>query len=461
MGTGTFTVTRDTAPPTFTLSPAMENGALRVTWSISDAASGVDASACTLVVREDEGAWQPFSTDCAGDEIHSAAQPGHVYTFRLSATDNVSNTATAEALARFPRVTKYYYHGGQRVAQRRDGVVYYLHGDHLGSTSLVTSQTSEVVSRQLYHPYGTVRAHQGTLPTDFGFTGQRGVPGTGLVFMHARYYHTGLGRFTQADTVVPEAGNPQALNRYSYVIGNPLLYVDPTGHIFGLPPRPRVSIDISGWDPQVVQALDVVQETARIAAKVPVIAGPYAAAKAFLRYASVDSEEGTLVIGNREPWSATEVALQIAGLTAVIGAPSSLGPLRPPARPLLRNEGVLLTEAQGLQTRTAGLFDDVVSGTHGDAATKYLWTIDDRGINTALEQIPFDTPRGNIVHSNLSSEAYFAGEAWFTSPTEVVINAGSGRWGDRSGVTQAMWEAATQLWENLGYTVEALPLGTR
>jgi len=129
---------------------------------------------------------------------------------------------------------------------RAGGVVYYLHGDHLGSTSLVTSQTSEVVSRQLYHPYGTVRHSEGTLPTDFGFTGQRDVPGTGLVFMHARYYHAGLGRFTQADTIVPGAGNPQDFNRYAYVRNNPVGYTDPSGHAadpgggWGVPwPPPR------------------------------------------------------------------------------------------------------------------------------------------------------------------------------------------------------------------------------
>ncbi len=195
-----------------------------------DAASGVDASTCELRVQEDDGGWQPFSTACAGDEVHSQAQPGHVYTFRLSASDHVSNTASTEALARFPRVTKYYYHGGQRVAMRADGVVYYLHGDHLGSTSLTTDASGAVVARQLYHPYGTVRAHQGTLPTDFGFTGQRDVPGTGLVFMHARYYHAGLGRFTQADTIVPNVANPQEWNRYGYCLNNPTRYIDPSGH---------------------------------------------------------------------------------------------------------------------------------------------------------------------------------------------------------------------------------------
>jgi hypothetical protein len=39
-----------------------------------------------------------------------------------------------------------------------------------------------------------------------------------------------INRFLSADTVVPGAGNPQAWNRYSYVLNNPLRYTDPTGH---------------------------------------------------------------------------------------------------------------------------------------------------------------------------------------------------------------------------------------
>ncbi|MDH7487629.1 MAG: RHS repeat-associated core domain-containing protein [Anaerolineae bacterium] len=44
----------------------------------------------------------------------------------------------------------------------------------------------------------------------------------GLYFYNARYYDPALGWFVSADTIVPEPGNPQALNRYSYVLNNPL-----------------------------------------------------------------------------------------------------------------------------------------------------------------------------------------------------------------------------------------------
>ncbi|MCP4252170.1 MAG: hypothetical protein GY775_01960, partial [Candidatus Scalindua sp.] len=41
-----------------------------------------------------------------------------------------------------------------------------------------------------------------------------------------------LGRFISADPIVPDPTNPQALNRYSYVLNNPLKYTDPSGHGF-------------------------------------------------------------------------------------------------------------------------------------------------------------------------------------------------------------------------------------
>jgi hypothetical protein len=49
--------------------------------------------------------------------------------------------------------------------------------------------------------------------------------------MGARWYDAALGRWISADTIVPEPGNPQAFNRYSWVLGNPLKFSDPSGHM--------------------------------------------------------------------------------------------------------------------------------------------------------------------------------------------------------------------------------------
>jgi RHS repeat-associated protein len=119
---------------------------------------------------------------------------------------------------------------GAAVAMRQEAVVYYIHSDHLGSVSLVTDHVSEAVARQLYHPYGSPRWSQGTLPTDYTFTGQRDEAGLGLMHYGARFYSPRLGRFVSADSIVPSPLNPQDFNRYTYGRNNPLAYIDADGH---------------------------------------------------------------------------------------------------------------------------------------------------------------------------------------------------------------------------------------
>ena len=68
------------------------------------------------------------------------------------------------------------------------------------------------------------------MPTTYRYTGQRTESELGLMFYGSRWYDPALGRWAQADTIVPQPGNPQSLNRYSYVLNNPMRYTDPTGH---------------------------------------------------------------------------------------------------------------------------------------------------------------------------------------------------------------------------------------
>jgi len=49
------------------------------------------------------------------------------------------------------------------------------------------------------------------------------------VHMNGRIYDARLGRFLQADPIVQAPKNSQNLNRYSYVLNNPLSYTDPSG----------------------------------------------------------------------------------------------------------------------------------------------------------------------------------------------------------------------------------------
>ena len=125
-----FSVIHDTTPPTLTLEALVQGSDVLVTWSSDDSGSGVDASTCLLEVREDEGAWQTFSTECGGEDDTHDGEPGHTYTFYFTASDNVGNVNSLEVQAFVPYVKKYYYANGQRVAMRQGDVVYYVHTDH-------------------------------------------------------------------------------------------------------------------------------------------------------------------------------------------------------------------------------------------------------------------------------------------------------------------------------------------
>ena len=125
------------------------------------------------------------------------------------------------------KTTVYYPAAG---AMRVNGTLYYMLKDHLGSSSVVTDSTGAVVGEQRYYPFGETRLATGSMYTDKLFTGQRAMADLGIYHYQSRFYSPKLGRFLSADTLVPNAANPQDFNRYAYVRNNPVRYTDPSGH---------------------------------------------------------------------------------------------------------------------------------------------------------------------------------------------------------------------------------------
>ncbi|MBI3621122.1 MAG: RHS repeat-associated core domain-containing protein [Nitrospirae bacterium] len=141
--------------------------------------------------------------------------------------------------------TRYVFAGDDRIAMRTSaGDFNYYHTDHLGISTIITkgndptpsdpSPKGSVTQTLLYEPYGKIRASTSTVDVHHKFTGQERDDSTGLDFFQARYYSPGMHRFISPDSIVPSYADPQSLNRYSYVRNNPVLYTDPSGHIFGI-----------------------------------------------------------------------------------------------------------------------------------------------------------------------------------------------------------------------------------
>ncbi len=151
--------------------------------------------------------------------------------------------------------TKYYEGHNGVVSFRRAGYasnngIFYILKDHLQSTATIINQAGVVQTSHYYYPFGGNRGGVQSSLTNKHFTGQyheTSLPGgEGLYFYNARWYDAQLGRFTQADTLVPNPGNPQDLNRFSYVRNNPIQYLDPTGNVpidpnRNNPPGPKTS----------------------------------------------------------------------------------------------------------------------------------------------------------------------------------------------------------------------------
>ena len=94
----------------------------------------------------------------------------------------------------------------------------------------MTNTSGNQVESTNYMPFGGMRAHSGTTTSNYKFTDQELDAENGLYNYNARMYDPIIGRFISADPIVPEPYNPQSLNRYSYCLNNPLIYVDPSGY---------------------------------------------------------------------------------------------------------------------------------------------------------------------------------------------------------------------------------------
>lgn len=128
--------------------------------------------------------------------------------------------------------TAYIFGNGKRIAKVTGSTTLYIHGDHLGSASIMTNQSGTKVRETYYYPYGQTRTTSGTQDDKYKFTDQEEDTETGLYNFNARHYDPILGRFISPDSIVQNYEDPQTLNRYSYCGNNPLVYVDPSGHFF-------------------------------------------------------------------------------------------------------------------------------------------------------------------------------------------------------------------------------------
>ena len=129
---------------------------------------------------------------------------------------------------------------------------FYYHGDHLGSSNMITDAYGAVYQHLEYFPYGETwieegGSYGGNTP-GYKFTGKELDPETGLYYYGARYYDPVLSRWISADPILEKylpTGNKEQdaklpgmggvfasanLSMYSYAWNRPVIMKDPDGN---------------------------------------------------------------------------------------------------------------------------------------------------------------------------------------------------------------------------------------
>lgn len=88
----------------------------------------------------------------------------------------------------------YVKHNGQLVAQLNpDNSKYFIHGDHLGSSTVVTNESGDVIENTSYSPFGEVLT--GGTASRYGYEGKEHDSVVGDTDFHFRKYKAEWGLF--------------------------------------------------------------------------------------------------------------------------------------------------------------------------------------------------------------------------------------------------------------------------
>ncbi len=150
---------------------------------------------------------------------------GHGITYTL---DLATPLVTVLAERTDTTTTHYIYALGTRPLAQHGDEWEYLLPDVLGSVRQLVDADGNVTLAQAYQPYGSLLESQGSGHSTFGYAGEQ-ADESGLIYLRARYYFSGLGVFLSKDPWSGDVLRPGSMNGWSYVECNPTNLTDPFG----------------------------------------------------------------------------------------------------------------------------------------------------------------------------------------------------------------------------------------
>ncbi|WP_255495500.1 RHS repeat domain-containing protein [Dysgonomonas sp. 521] len=112
--------------------------------------------------------------------------------------------------------------------------------DHLGNNRVVANSSGTAIQKNHYYPFGSVFASTtgaGKQPYKYNGKELDAMHGLNLYDYSARYYESGIGRFTSVD---PLAEKYYSWSPYAYCLNNPLRWIDKDGRDPGDPFKTKI-----------------------------------------------------------------------------------------------------------------------------------------------------------------------------------------------------------------------------
>jgi RHS repeat-associated protein len=126
--------------------------------------------------------------------------------------------------------TDYIFFGGQRIAKQTGSSITtatFIHADHL-SVRVTTDTAGAKIGEQGHFPFGE-NWYSASATTKFRFTSYERDSESLNDYAIFRTHISRRGRFNRPDPIAGTISDPQSLNRYVYVLNDPVNLVDPLG----------------------------------------------------------------------------------------------------------------------------------------------------------------------------------------------------------------------------------------
>jgi len=133
--------------------------------------------------------------------------------------------------------------GNNLISRTTGGKTYDYAYNGMGEITGLIDEAGSMATRYYYDAFGVQTERTGSVINPYSYKSYQYDEESKLYYLNSRYYDPETARFLTEDTVRGEVGDPLSLNLYTYCHNNPVMMIDPDGH---MPQGKGVAVIVDG-----------------------------------------------------------------------------------------------------------------------------------------------------------------------------------------------------------------------